>query len=56
MPLQKIEKGERKGYVSYKTDRASLARIIAHERKKNGTYSEGDAIRDALNEKAAALK
>ncbi len=56
MPLQKVETGERKGYMSYKNDRAALAKIVAAKRKTKPTYSEGDAIRDALNDQAAALK
>lgn len=55
MALQNIEKGERKSYMSYKNDRKSLALLVANGRKTKPTYSEGDAIRDSLNESAACL-
>lgn len=49
------EESQRKTYVSYKNDRSALARIVSANRKRDAKYSEGDAIRDSLIEKAATL-
>lgn len=55
MGLTNVEKGKRKSYTSYKNDRESLAKLLSTKRRVLPTYSESDAIRDALNQAAGLL-
>lgn len=50
----KKEKGERRSWVSYAVDRTNISTIVSQEQKKNPVYSESDAIREALAEKATS--